>query len=87
MTILHEGTRNKLDYACTKLRNMIDDFYMEGKRSERFTPDIDAVISLEDELDIVENLVNIGWCSKFDWKLASKYSSLADEFKFVRLIR
>jgi len=87
MTTLYEGTRNKLDYACTKLRNMIDDFYMQGKQSERFTPNIDAVVSLQDELDIVENIVNLGWCDKSNWKLVSKYSSLANEFRFKRLTR
>lgn len=87
MTTLHEGTRNKLDYACTKLRNIIDDFYMDGVQNKRFTPDIDAVLSLEDELDIVENIVNLGWCDKSNWKLVSKYTSLADEFRFIRSTR
>jgi len=87
MTALHEGTRNKLDYACTKLRNMINDFYMERKQSERFTPDIEAVVRLEDELDIVENMLNVGYCDKSNWKLVSKYLSLANEFRFIRSVR
>lgn len=86
VTALYEGTRNKLDYVCTKLRNMIDDFYIEGKQNERFTPNIDAVSKLEDELDIVEIVAVGGYCDKSNWKLISKYTSLADELRLVRTI-
>jgi len=86
MAMLYEGTRNKLDYAIIKLRNVIDDFYFEGKTNRRFTPDIDTVVKLEEELDIVEQILHAGYEDKSNWKLVTKYASLADEFQFKRMM-
>ena len=87
MTILYEGVRNKLDYACTKLRNIVNDFYYYGKQNERFTPNIDAVIKLESELDTVEHIVHMGYEDASNWTLVTKYTSLADEFRIKRSMR
>ena len=64
MKAIFEGTRNKLDYVCTKLRNQVGDFYLNDLKNERFTRDMDAVIKLENELDKVENIINTGYCEK-----------------------
>jgi len=87
MTALYEGTREELDYACTKLRNMVDDFYYYGKQNMRFTPDINAVVKLEDELDAVELIAHTGYEDASNWKLVTKYISLANEFRFKRSMR
>lgn len=87
MTKLYDGTRNKLDYICTKLRNVVNDYYYEDIRNPRFTPNIEAVSVLEDELDIIETIANNGYCDSVHWPVVHKYLIIADEFRAVRAIR
>jgi len=84
MTALYEGTRNKLDYVCTKMRNILSDFWYENILNQRFAPNAHAAASLEDEIDIVERIAHGGYLSRGEWELVLKYTVLADEFRAMK---
>lgn len=82
MKTLYEGTRNKLDYVVIKLSNKVHDFYVNNIKDERFTPDVDAVERLAEEISEVEAMVYGD--SNINWDLVKKYTALADEFRCKR---
>ena len=86
MAILYEGARNKLDYAYTKLKNMVDDFYLNGTTT-RFTPNIVIVSKLESELFKLEDIIAAGQCAGYEWDLVRKYTAIADEFRTRKATR
>lgn len=85
MAKLYEGTRDKLAYAITKLENMVDDFYLCDEDNPRFTPDADACEALSNDLSRLSELVYaFDELSTADWKLVSKYTKIADEFRAMK---
>jgi len=87
MKNLYESTRNKLDYIAVKLDNMIHDFYVSDIINKRFTPNLDAVEQLADELAIIGDIVHAGRpIASEDWKLIKKYCAIADEFRTRKAI-
>ena len=80
--MLHAGTRNKLDYIAVKLDNMIHEFYVDDAVNPRFTPNLEAVEALAEELSIIGQFVHDGKQPQGDdWMLIKKYCALADEFR------
>lgn len=54
MKTLYNGTRNKLDYVGIKLTNKANDFYANNIKDVRFTPNVEAVERLEEEIREIE---------------------------------
>lgn len=85
MKQLYDGTRDKLTYVITKLDNMVYDFYAHGERNPRFTPDADACEALDNDLTRLSELAYaFDVLTPADWKLVSKYTKIADEFRTMR---
>lgn len=79
---LYVGTLNKLDYVAVKLDNMIHDFYVNDIVNPRFTPTLEAVKSLADDLSIIADMVHAG--ARPNWEIVKKYCSIADEFRTIK---
>lgn len=84
MMNIYEGLRNKLDYASTKLWNMVNDFYLEDIKNKRFTPTVEAVEKLEDDLSIIDRVVATGIALATDWDVVKRYIVISDEFRTAK---
>ncbi|MCL2500324.1 MAG: hypothetical protein FWE90_08305 [Defluviitaleaceae bacterium] len=84
MQTLYAGTRNKLLYVSTKLKNLCHEFWYREETHPRFTPDVDAVELLEREIEAIEAIANRGEAhTPGEWRLIEKFTTLADEFRTV----
>ena len=79
---LYSGTKKKLDFAINKLRRIIADYCGRNINNIRFTPNMDAVEKLDDELNILDELVYADRPVKSnEWVIVRKYLTIADELK------
>lgn len=90
MVKLYEGTLNKLDYASTKVHNMLNQFWIDGKVYD-LIPDANTAMNVEDELMLLDQIIATGYVNdewqgnSIYWITINKYTALADEFRLRKV--